>query len=205
MTKYELVRGRKFGIYGRLMDAATTQKLKDITPWVKPGLVIDAGIGTGAVLGALNKKFPSSRMVGIDSSRHFAAIAKKKFRNNPKIEIIRADLRDPVISAKSATTAIFSAVLHELYSYNGYSMDAVIQTLKNGYRALRPGGRLIIRDGIRPEPKEVYLWLKDDGVHNIFRKFAREFKNGSGVEYKTLNTDGKILYRLDLATAYEFL
>lgn len=188
------------------MDAATSQKLKDIAQWVSPGLIVDAGIGTGAILKALSKKFPSSQMIGIDASRHFAALAKKKFRNNPKIEIIHADLRDPVVPADSASTMIFSAVLHELYSYNGYSMKAVVRALKNARRALVPGGRLIIRDGVRPIPKEVFLWLKNDTeLHNTFRKFSREFKYGSGAKYEKYGDGEKTMYRLDLATAYEFL
>jgi len=45
-----------------------------------------------------------------------------------------------------------SSVLHEVYSYNDYSMSAVIVCLSNCARELKPGGRIIVRDIWSPEP-----------------------------------------------------
>ena len=54
--KKELTKGRKFDVYEKLMDGAIRQKMRDIFPWVKGGVVVDAGFGTGLLLKYLIRK-----------------------------------------------------------------------------------------------------------------------------------------------------
>ena len=55
------------------------------------------------------------------------------------------------------------------------------RALASAARELRPGGRLLIRDGISPEAREVLLDLMDAPARRAqFERFAREFKHGQG-------------------------
>ncbi len=205
MTKHELASGRKFRVYGRLMDAATKQKLKDILPWIKPGTIVDVGPGTGSILKAISEKFPSSSFIGVDVSRHFTGLVSRKFRGDPRFRMIGADIVKRPLARNSADTMIFSAVLHEIYSYNHYSVRAVAKALRNAYNSLKPGGRLIIRDGTRPPRRTTLLELSDPLARKMFGKFVKEFKQGAGAVVKEVILNGKSFYRMSLATAYEFL
>src|SRR5207248_1544549 len=49
-TMPELAEGRFFDSYGASMDAALESKVRDIEPWLVPGLVVDRGCGTGAFM-----------------------------------------------------------------------------------------------------------------------------------------------------------
>jgi SAM-dependent methyltransferase len=107
---------------------------------------------------------------------------------------------------------IFSSVLHEVHSYNGYSRAAVRAALASAARLLAPGGRLLLRDGVRPQSERAVL-LECDGAdasalgstRERFRRFAREFKGGppdGGVTYLEPPDGGFVLA---LPDANEFL
>lgn len=213
----ELAQKRYFRAYGMAMDAAIRQKTGDIFPWVKPGVICDAGFGTGLFLRNLARQFTGSEIYGIDASRHFFTQAVTRFRRKPHTHLLRANLLKKALPDGFLDTKIFSSVLHEVYSYNGYRKQAVERALHASFRELKQGGRLIIRDGIKPEKAEVFLRFLPE-KHNrffgnpmvadtetMFLRFAREFK-GYNVEYAVSRTrDGKCLYKTDSSSAYEFL
>lgn len=213
----ELAQKRYFNAYGRAMDAAIRQKTDDIFPWVKRGVICDAGFGTGLFLRNLARQFTDSEIYGIDASRHFFTQAIKRFRRKPRMHLLRADLLKQAFPEGFLDTKIFSSVLHEVYSYNGYRKQAVELALRVSFRELKQGGRLIIRDGIKPDKAAVYMQFlsekRNDFFGNLmfadtetmFLRFAREFK-GRNVEYAVSRTrDGKHFYKTDLPSAYEFL
>lgn len=217
--KKELARGRQFTTYAQLMDAAVKQKTKDIFPWIKPGVIVDAGFGTGLILWHAAKRFPSSHLFGLDLSENFLRLAEKRFKNSKKVSILHADVAEQNLPSNSVDTKIYSTVMHEVYSYKGYKISFVERALKNSLKELRPGGRLIIRDGVKPKKEVVYLKLKNgDGLNSpsfdaerlsteaMFLKFAREFRHGRGIKY-TVISDDKLgrLYKTDSSSAYEFL
>jgi len=218
MTK-ELARGRKFHIYGALMDAAIEQKVKDIFPWIKSGTIADAGFGTGALLFRLSQKFPQSNIFGLDISSHFFGKAKRQFKNIPNINLLRKNIVQQHFPKNSLDTKIFSTALHEIYSYNDYNLQFVKTALKNSFKELKPGGRIIIRDGIQPQPEKWCLWFKpNDGESNLklhprflsteamFLRFVKEFKKSLGAKYqKTTDPRKGALYYLNSADAYEFI
>lgn len=138
----ELVKsGRMFDAYGAAMDAALEDKAKDIEPWLVPGLTIDRGCGTGALMNHLAKK--GHKIVGVEVSDTLS---------KGRVGVVMADVLDPVFADGFASNIILSSVLHEVYSYKGYSLYAVAACLANCARELRRGGRLVIRDIWSPEP-----------------------------------------------------
>jgi SAM-dependent methyltransferase len=215
----ELARGRKFRVYSALMDAAIEQKAKDVMPWIKAGTIVDAGFGTGLLLFRMWEKFRNSQFIGIDISSHFFKKARQQFRGIRNITLLKKNIIQQNLPNHSVDTKIFSTILHEVYSYNGYNIQFVKTALKNSLKELKPGGRIVIRDGIQPTLAQWCLSLNSqDGKSNpklhprylnteaMFLRFAKEFKHGRGVRYKILH-DKKLgkLYCTDAASAYEFL
>lgn len=213
--KKELTKGRDFATYGSLMDAAIEQKLCDIRPWLIQGLIVDAGFGSGLLLKRLAEEFPHSNFTGVDTSAYFFKVARHALKNSKNAKIFRGDVVAKHFSDGSISTKIFATTLHEVYSYNGYSKRFVKRALKNTFQELKDGGRVIIRDGIKPEHVIYYVWLRDDDGTNksskklellstkaLFERFATEFRNGRYARYHKMNNG---LYRMNSSTLYEFL
>lgn len=213
----ELAQKRYFRVYGRAMDAAIHQKISDIFPWVKPGVICDAGFGTGLFLRNLARQFTDSEIYGIDASRHFFTQAVKHFRRKSRIHLLCVNLLKKAFPDGFLDTKIFSSVLHEVYSYNGYRKQAVERALRVSFRELKSEGRLIIRDGIKPKKAEALLRFLPEkhkyfsgnpmsaDTETMFLRFVREFK-GRNVAYAVSRArDSKRLYKTDLPSAYEFL
>lgn len=213
----ELAQKRYFHVYGRAMDAAIRQKTGDIFPWVKPGVICDAGFGTGLFLNNLARQFTDSEIYGIDASRHFFIQAKKRFGKISRVHLLRTNLLKRAFSGGFLDTKIFSSVLHEVYSYNGYRKQAVERALRTSFRELKQGGRLIIRDGIKPERAKIFLRFLPEkhkrfsgnpmvaDTETMFLRFAREFKGDAVAYVVTHIRGGQRLYKTDSSSAYEFL
>src|SRR5581483_11790476 len=131
----ELAAGRFFDTYGASMDAALAAKAADIEPWLTPGLVVDRGCGTGSLMRRLAAA--DRKVVGIDISEELS---------RTHAGVILANIMDPVFADGFVENIVLSSVMHEVYSYQGNSMAAVVVCLSNCARELHPGGRIIIRD-----------------------------------------------------------
>src|SRR5262249_10981071 len=139
---------------------------------------VDKGCGTGTFLVHLSELFPTSQIVGVDLSRELLRLAEGQFYPNHNVSIVRANVTGRHFAAGSVSTVIFSSVIHEIYSYNGYDRGVVRRALEATWHELRPGGRVVIRDGVGPEPGRV--WMRcDSETEERFHRFAREFKGKS--------------------------
>jgi len=224
--KTELADNRQFAVYETQMDAALHDKLSDIAPWVKEGTIVDAGFGTGELARHLALQHPASHIIGIDCSEHFLTNAMQHLANIATIRLVPGNIIDKHLATDSVDTMIFSTVLHEVYSYTGYDITAVEKALSSAFDELKPGGRIIIRDGIMPEEKGAYLFLKNNNgsadsaehpkhlsTEALFLRFVQEFKNGAGAPHRAMKNTGtvpprgfgKTLYRTSSHAAYEFL
>jgi len=224
--KAELAHNREFSVYSAQMDAALYNKISDIAPWVKEGVVVDAGFGTGELARYIALQHPASQIIGIDCSEHFLTNAMRHLANIANVRLVQGNIIDKHLATDSVDTIIFSTVLHEVYSYTGYDITAVEKALTSALDELKPDGRIIIRDGIMPEKKTAYLLLKNNnGSQNItehpkclsteamFLRFIQEFKNGTGAPHRAMKNTGIIpprgfgerLYCTSSHTAYEFL
>lgn len=71
-----------------------------------------------------------------------------------------------LISEKQKYDVIFmSSVLHEILSFK--SVPMIIHTLENIYRALKPGGHLIVRDWNNPNAHEIELYGDRDAFTKL--------------------------------------
>jgi SAM-dependent methyltransferase/nicotinamide mononucleotide adenylyltransferase len=207
----ELACHRDFATYGAQMDASLAQKVDDLVPWVLPAgapadgrgvTIVDKGCGTGKLLVELSRRFPAARLVGVDLSREFLRRSDENTYAGGEVELILGDAAEAQLPDGSADAILFSSIMHEVYSYAGYDRGRIRQALAAAARELRPGGRILVRDGISPGPRPVELTLLDDATADRFDRFAREFKHGQGA---ACTPSGPRTVRLSAHLANEFL
>jgi SAM-dependent methyltransferase len=203
----ELSTGRDFKVYAAGMDASMGVKIADICPHVVPGLIVDKGCGTGKLLVHLSELFPESQIVGMDLSRELLRTAESQHYPNQNVSIVRGNIVHRHFPPGAVSTVIFSSVIHEIYSYNRYDRGMVRRALASTREELRQGGRVIIRDGVRPLPGRV--WMRCDAETEArFRRFAADFKGKSatpGVRFEERQAEGQTWFVLGLHEANEFL
>ncbi|MDP2906884.1 MAG: methyltransferase domain-containing protein [Nanoarchaeota archaeon] len=193
-------RGEKgFETYSQGMEKSSVEKVK-VLPFIKEGTILEVGCGCGTVLELLSRYKPKSSIYGTDISDTMLRRSKERKYTHNNISIIKADAREQVLKEKSLDTIIFCSVLHEVYSYSNYSLKSVEDAIENAYKMLKPGGRLIIRDGVKPEEKVSYMKFKKEEVEKKFYRFAEEF-GPYKIEYKKEED----LVKLKKHDAMEFL
>jgi SAM-dependent methyltransferase len=204
----ELSHGRDFKVYAAGMDASLSVKIEDVCPHIKRGRIVDKGCGTGALLIHLSTLFPDSEIVGMDLSSELLRTSEGQFFPNQNVSIVRGNIIHQRFRSGTVSTIILSSVMHEVYSYNGYDRDQVRLALANARKELELGGRVIIRDGIKPN-FQGKVWMRCDAEsEERFRRFAREFKNKSntpGVPFEEKRIGEETWFYLDLHGANEFL
>ncbi len=199
----ELTPSREFVVYVRGMEAGTAQKVLDIAPHVRPGRIVDKGCGSGLFLLELSKLFPTSQLLGLELSRELLRVADGRHYPASNVAIVQGNAIQPHFPPGTVDTVIFSSVMHEIYSYSRYDRDVVRLALANTRGEMKRGGALIIRDGVRPPSRRV--WMRCDGTTEArFRSFAKEFKD-QGVKFQEREHLKRLYFILDLHDANEFL
>lgn len=169
-------------IYVKSMELSADAKAAEIFPWVKPGTIVDMGCGAGPLTMRLNKQFSESKILGVDLSEDMVKRLEVRFAGNEKVEIIGADVKD-FRYKEPLDTIIFASNLHEIFSFGGYNHENVIATLVNAHAQLNKGGRIIIRDGVQPEPEQLYLKPLTEFACDRFSKFVKGFKQVRDVNF----------------------
>ncbi len=198
----ELGHLRDFLSYGAMMDASLVQKLQDFLPHVKPGCIVDKGCGTGKLMVELSKLFPNSQIVGVDLSREFLRVCDENTYATDDVMLVFGNVIDRNVNPGTATTIVYSSVMHEVHSYTDYNVKEIDRALNNAFTELSPGGRVLIRDGVSPPPATWRLRFKNHPTKEIFERFAKEFCKGRGAKFERLADDE---VRLSSHDANEFL
>lgn len=198
----ELGHLRDFLSYGAQMDASLVQKLEDLVPWVKPGCIVDKGCGTGKLLVELSRLYPQSRLVGVDLSREFLRLCDENTYQTDDVDLVFGNIIERNVEPGSASTVIYSSVMHEVHSYSDYDVKQIDRALANCFAELAPGGRVLVRDGISPAPATWRLRLLTPQAKETFARFAQEFCHGRGAKFEALSED---TVRLSSHDANEFL
>ncbi len=198
----ELGHFRDFLSYGAQMDASMVQKLEDLLPFVKPGCIVDKGCGTGKLMVELSRLFPDSRLVGVDLSREFLRLCDENTYASQDVALVFGNVIDRNVAPGSATTVIYSSVMHEVHSYTNYDVTKIDLALRNCFEELASGGRVLIRDGVSPPPATWRLELLTPQAREMFTRFAVEFCHGRGAKFERLADD---VVRLSSHDANEFL
>ena len=80
---------------------------------------------------------------GVDLSQEMIDRCTKRF---PDGEFMLHDITFRIFAEASLDTIVLCSILHEVFSYKGYDYSAVRRALRYCVEALKPGGRLIVRD-----------------------------------------------------------
>ena len=140
------------------MNSAYDDKRK-MLDYLTGETVVDIGPGGGVLLDMIEEETKDKKVIGIDISENvIRELNAKKEKENRKWEVKKADALNlsESLQPNSIDTIIFSSVIHELFSYipyNGkrFNYDTIAVALKSAFNVLKPGGRIVIRDGIMDE------------------------------------------------------
>lgn len=182
-----------------------------ILDYVVGNRILDVGPGGGALLDLLEKTYPNTEIYGLDLSQNVIdSLTKKKKKENHTWNIIKGDALQisKYFKEKSIDTIIYSSIIHELYSYIKYdgklfNKETIKQSLKEAYKILPKGGRIIIRDGIMSEPKSDYRLIEFKNIKDIeiLNRYCNDFK-GRKITYDRINEN---TVKMKINDAMEFL
>jgi SAM-dependent methyltransferase len=185
------------------MNAARSDKQR-MLDYVRPGTVVEIGPGGGVVLDLLEQRFPESDVLGVDLSREvITALETRAKAGGHRWRVVHGAAESLPELAHDVDTVVFCSILHEVYSYTPppFSLASVERVVKAAYAALRPGGRIVIRDGIRPPAGTRRLRFLAPDARPTFDLYVAQFE-GRKIAYENLPGDR---VELSAADAMEFL
>lgn len=198
-------------VYFARMRSALGDKSR-IVDFVKPGTVLDVGAGGGELSEVIRQA--GNEVFDLDGSSEAIKHIQEDF---PKIHALLGLTENAreLFSDETFDTIVCSSVLHEVYSYgntngNKMSLETVIETLNDFFKLLKPGGVLIIRDGVMPTQwdKDVIVRLKtQDAIDflEMYREKAPFYSETRQIRKVSLSELSPGVYKGNLASAMEFL
>ena len=164
----DLAEGRNYQSYTAGMHQNILLKAKAIQPHIVAGRISDEGCADGSLLEELAKSSPESDLIGVDGSAEMVARAKEKIRmgcfGHTFAHFYCLNIMQQIFEPNSIDTTISNSTLHEIYSYNGYSTQAVKDYLAEKFKQTRPGGVFVARDVVGPKQRERIVTLEVKGV-----------------------------------------
>lgn len=139
-------------LYYERMDSSIGDK-KKIIPHIVGSTVLDVGCGDGVLMEAMRAY--GFDVYGLDATEESVARAEQRGFEG-KVALAYAHEALETYGPNKFDTIVCSAIIHEVYSYGTpedgiLSIEAVRRTFETLLAVLKPGGRLIIRDGVIPE------------------------------------------------------
>jgi SAM-dependent methyltransferase len=162
--------------YLKRMDASIDDKLK-VVEYIPEDAdyVLDVGCAAGGVTRRIAQAVaPDNIHVhGIDINLPFVGMAQQTSAaapNTPNVSFSHNWLSDLLKYDTKYDAVLFMSVLHEFYSSGGTT--AVVKALSDAHDLLKPGGRIIIRDMIRPDNALHYSLDVGRDRFNIMQKWS---------------------------------
>ena len=138
-----------YDLVTNMMTLGQARRLRKMTvdlALIQPGdCVLDVGCGTGEVTLAAKTRAKQGAVYGIDPAPEMIAVARSKAARKR----LDMDFRVGVIEALPFADASMDVVTSSLMMHH-LPDDLKIRGLAEIYRVLKPGGRLLIADFLRP-------------------------------------------------------
>lgn len=200
-------------VYFARMAASLGDKER-LLEFISQGKILDVGAGGGELAEEL--RLQGNEVYALDGS---SEAIKRIEENFPKVHSVTGYTHelDSLFEPASFDTIICSSILHEVYSYgdpiNGIcSIRSVMDSLESFFKLLKPGGVLLIRDGIMPSnwDETVTVNLKTEDAANFLKMYkvmAPFYSDSTDFRRVSLNevSDGPNSYTGSYASAMEFL
>lgn len=138
--------------------------------YIKDGPILEIGCGSGEVLNALAQAFPTAQLFGIDADERMLRLISLK--RIPRCTLYASPAEEIVEIPVKCSTVIFCASLHEILSFSG--LEQVRKSLENAYSYLTEGGRIIIWEGIKPNPMQVMV-PENSPASSMLIRFVQRF------------------------------
>jgi demethylmenaquinone methyltransferase/2-methoxy-6-polyprenyl-1,4-benzoquinol methylase/phosphoethanolamine N-methyltransferase len=152
-----------------LGQAVHLRKMTVDTALIKPGdRVLDVGCGTGEVTLLAKTRTKGGQVYGIDPAPEMIAAARKKAGRRG----LEVDFRVGVIESLPFEESTMDVVTSSLMMHH-LPEDLKVRGLAEIYRVLKPGGRLLIADFMRPT---------GSFLNHLFMAFTRHQGLESGIE-----------------------
>ncbi|WP_413451462.1 methyltransferase domain-containing protein [Georgenia phoenicis] len=143
-------------VYLARMASAADDKARLLELADTSGLVVDVGCADGGLLRA-------ARTAGICDAVGIEPVASLVARCHEADLDVRQGFASQVheiVGEGAASAVVASSVLHEVFSYGNEvpavgRLESVDEALASFERALRPGGTLVVRDGVMPDGHDV--------------------------------------------------
>lgn len=168
--------------YLNTMNSVHTSSKCAVIDYAVGNVIVDVGSGGGVLLDRLESRMPGKQIIGTDISTNVIDTlnAKKRQEGHQWNVVIHNFVESPF--SQKADSIIFSSILHEIYSYtdgeNGrFDIKNVNVALKNAFDSLNPGGRILIRDGIKTDSDEICkLRFKTREGLDFFDNYCKDFE-----------------------------
>lgn len=161
-----------YDLFTNIMTFGQARRLRRVTidqAWIKLGdSVLDVGCGTGEVTLPAKMRAKHGKVYGIDPAPEMIAAA----RNKAARKQLDIDFRIGVIEALPFPDSSMDVVTSSLMMHH-LPKDLKVRGLAEIYRVLKPGGRLLIADFMRPTGAF---------LNHVFIAFTRHQRLQSGIE-----------------------
>lgn len=199
-------------VYFDRMKSSLGDKAR-ILDYLGHGNVMDFGSGGGDLAEAI--RHAGYKVVAVDGSAKAIERSNSMYPEVETIESMGNNLLDH-FAPNSFSNIVCSSILHEVYSYGDsthepYELKNVIDMFDIFFKLLRPGGKLIIRDGVAPSNfyEKYFLKLKTpDGM-----KFLNDYVHKAPFHDPKMSSFGKVHYEMlgdfvieaDMSSIMEFI
>jgi ubiquinone/menaquinone biosynthesis C-methylase UbiE len=118
------------------------------------GWIVDVGSGPGYLAAQISRKYPDTRIAGLDNNEFTSITAERTWQSNTKenLEFLTGDALRLPVSNSSVDFVISSLSLH-----HWTNAQAAFHEI---HRVLKPGGRFLIFDLRRDAPRYFFFALK---------------------------------------------
>lgn len=143
------------------MDVTMRQKLAFISAHFQlhdGARILDIGCGSGKGSHDMAVINPRLHVTGLDYDQDYINKAQGQYEQQ-NLDFVQGDARALDDGIGMFDAILNSSLMHEVYSFNGYSERAVIDSLRSQLGRLNPGGVILIRDFMRPAQPDAMVYL----------------------------------------------
>ena len=120
--------------------------------------VLDISCRDGIITYAMAAMNPKIEFIGIDKNVGLIDAAEKQYAL-PNLKFMSGDIQENFVPKGSLDAAINSFTLHEIYSDNNCSEQAVMDSLERQFELLKPQGQIFIQGHVMP-PEDEYTLIE---------------------------------------------